>query len=107
MAMASPMWPYQQQFTIAVRVQPTFFTGGPSGITVTTTTGANQTITGNGTEAFSSPLAAADINDDGYTDLLAGAVSASSSLGMTYLFFGGAGGIPNATSTAAPVKFQG
>jgi hypothetical protein len=83
------------------------FHGGPSGITVTTTTGANQTITGNGTEAFSSPLAAADINDDGYTDLLAGAVSASSSLGMTYLFFGGAGGIPNATSTAAPVKFQG
>ncbi len=83
------------------------FHGGPGGITAIDTTAANQTIVGNGTEAFSSPLAAADINADGYSDLLAGAVSASASLGMAYLFYGGASGIATATSTAAPVKFQG
>jgi hypothetical protein len=84
------------------------FNGTGSGITQTTAATANKIITGTGTESFSATLFAADINADGYADLLSGANAASANLGAVYLFYGGAGGITQTASNSAPVtKFQG
>lgn len=87
------------------------FHGGAGRIATSSASAAIRIITGVDYDNFGGSFNVGDINNDGYADLLVAAVGAKNALtntvGKTFLFYGGASGITQTTSTAAPVIFEG
>ncbi|MCS6971960.1 MAG: FG-GAP-like repeat-containing protein, partial [Leptospiraceae bacterium] len=83
------------------------FHGGTTGITATDAASANRIITGTSPENFSSPLNCGDVNNDGYADLLAGAIGYGANVGRAYLFYGSSSGITATTAGGANATFTG
>jgi len=87
------------------------FNGGAGGITSGNATTAQRIITGAYCDNLGSTLSAGDINSDGYADLVAGSSGARNivpvQVGKVFLYYGGASGITQTTSAAAPVIFEG
>lgn len=82
--------------------------GGVAGITSGNATTAPLNITGAATNNnFGSNIIAGNANNDGYTDLVIGAVAYNASQGRAYIYYGGGGGIAGTTAAAANVTITG
>ncbi|PJZ75680.1 FG-GAP-like repeat-containing protein [Leptospira neocaledonica] len=75
------------------------FNGGPSGITATTMSAADHSITGQGRMGYASAMG--DVNGDGFGDLAIGASDYSGQQGITYIFHGSTSGITTNTAASA------
>lgn len=75
------------------------FYGSSSGITATTSSAANHSITGQGRMGYASAMG--DVNGDGYGDLAVGASDYSGLQGITYIFHGSTSGITTNTAAGA------
>ncbi|TGL50850.1 VCBS repeat-containing protein [Leptospira wolffii] len=75
------------------------FWGGPSGISATDTTGANQVILGE--QAMGYAAAMGDVNGDGYGDLAIGASDYNAQQGRTYIFHGSSTGFTVSSAASA------
>ena len=88
-----------------------FYSRGNTGIATqnVTTTGANVTFTGEATStAFGRSSSVADINGDGYLDLVIGAEAYSSNTGRAYIFYSpGSSGFVSLNALAANVTLTG
>lgn len=75
------------------------FNGGASGISATTSSAADHSITGQGRMGYASAMG--DVNGDGYGDLAIGASDYSGLQGITYVFHGSTSGITTNTASSA------
>ncbi|MFO1470776.1 MAG: FG-GAP-like repeat-containing protein [Turneriella sp.] len=88
------------------------FYGSSGGISLTLASAANRIIQGVDFDNLGSTMIAADVNNDGYSDLLAGANGAQNTaltgqVGRVYLFYSSGSGISQTSSSAATVIFEG
>lgn len=83
-----------------------FYSTGSSGITQTFASSANKTFTGTSTTYLGSALEIADINGDGYSDLITSDYS-NSNKGRVYIFHSSASGITAANLAAANTTITG
>ncbi|HNL75642.1 MAG TPA: FG-GAP and VCBS repeat-containing protein, partial [Leptospiraceae bacterium] len=85
-----------------------FHSSGINGITATSTTAANTTITGETTTTFGDFIVTNDLNGDGYADLVVSDISFSGSAGKVYFFYSsGTNGITTTLASAAPKSIVG
>lgn len=83
------------------------FYGGPSLPISLTTANADATLTGNAGDEFSFLASAADLNNDGYTDLPVGASNYNSYDGRLYIFYGNGARLTNASANTANTIITG
>ncbi|MEQ9365283.1 MAG: FG-GAP-like repeat-containing protein [Leptospirales bacterium] len=77
------------------------FYGGPGGINSNNLALADVTLTGSAAAGLGMSLSAADINNDGFHDLVVGASGFSGGSGATYIFHGSASGIASGDTTSS------
>lgn len=83
------------------------FTGTSSGITTTLASSAGTIINGETSSQFGAALRIADLNNDGYNDLIAGGAQYSSSLGRAYVFSSSKTGVTQTSASGANTILTG
>ena len=82
--------------------------GGPAGIASGTTSLANTSLVSfHAGSFFGGGIAGADVNSDGYSDVVVGASSYNSAHGAAFVFQGGPSGIPNGNPGTASTTLAG
>ncbi|WP_232224584.1 beta strand repeat-containing protein [Leptospira fainei] len=85
-----------------------FHSTGSAGITASSYSGANTTITGPGSSNFAASLAVGDVNGDGYSDLAIGGNYYNTSTGNIWIFHSsGSGGITASSYSSANTNIPG